>query len=166
MKALILYRTFYGNTKQVAEEIGRRLEAAGHKAQACDLRRQRVLGLADFDLVLIGAPTRMARAGWRAMYALRRLRRQGLGAKPLVVFDTYGPVPVDPEKLKEDRKWFFPGAAGRLAEKAKRLGLNVYAQVLRCEVKEMKGPLKEDEPEKIAAFIRELLAVIGKDIQK
>ena len=166
MKALILYRTFYGNTRQVAEEIGRRLEAAGHQAQRCDLRRQRVPGLADFDLVLLGAPTRMARAGWRAMYALRRLRRKRLGARLLVIFDTYGPVPTDPAKLQESRKWLFPGAAGRLAEKAKRLGLNVYAQVLRCEVREMKGPLQEGEPEKIAAFVKELLATVGRDNKK
>lgn len=161
MKALILYRTFYGNTRQVAEEIGRRLEAAGHQAEACDLR-QRIPKLSVFDLVLIGAPTRMGRAGWRAMFALRRLRRMGIGSKPLAVFDTYGPVPAEPEKLQESRKWLYPGAAGRLAARAGKLGLNVHAQVLRCEVKEAKGPLKDGEPEKIAAFVKELAALVGK----
>lgn len=161
MKALILYRTHYGNTRQVAEEIGRQLEAAGYQAEASDLLR-RLPGLSGFDLVLIGAPTRMARAGWRAMFTLRRLRRMGIGAKPLAVFDTYGPLPADPEKLQEDRRWFYPGAAGRLADRARKLGLNIRAQVLRCEVKEAKGPLKEGELEKVAGFVTELVAAAGK----
>jgi flavorubredoxin len=161
MKALILYRSHFGNTRQVAEEIGRRLEATGHQAEACNLR-QSIPNLSAFDLVLIGAPTRMARAGWRAMFALRRLRRMGIGTKPLAVFDTYGPVPTDPEKLQESQKWLYPGAAGKLADRARKLGLNVHAQVLRCEVKEMKGPLKEGELEKVASFVNEFAATAGK----
>jgi len=161
MKALILYRTHYGNTRQVAEEIGRQLAAAGHQAETCDLL-QRLPGLSAFDMVLIGAPTRMARAGWRAMFTLRRLRRMGIGGKSLVVFDTYGPVPTVPEKLQEDGKWFYPGAAGRLADRAGKLGLNVHAQVLRCQVQEAKGPLQEGELEKVAGFVTELIASFGK----
>jgi flavodoxin len=152
MKALILYRSHYGNTKLVAEEIARQLEAAGHDADAHRLRR-RLPDPKKYDWVWVGSPTRMARASWRMMRCLRRLRWKGIGERPLVVFDTFGPMPVDPGKLQESEKWLYPGAAGKLAAKAQKLGLNVYDLTLRCEVKEMKGPLKDGEKEKIVQFV-------------
>jgi len=157
MKALILYRSHYGNTKQVADEIVRQVVASGHDATAHRLRR-RLPRPAGFDFVFVGSPTRMARASWRMMRALRRLRWKKIGRKPLAVFDTYGPVPSDPEEVKENEKWLYPGAAGRLAERARELGLNVYPEVLRCEVQGMKGPLKAGELEKVAPFVREFIA--------
>jgi len=159
MKALIIYRSHYGNTKQVAEEIARQIEASGHEATVHCVRR-RVPRPAAFDLVLVGSPTRMARASWRMMRALRRLRWRKIGQKPLAVFDTYGPVPTDPEELKKSEKWLYPGAAGRLQARAKELGLNVYPDVLRCEVQGAKGPLKGGELEKITGFVKGLLASI------
>jgi flavodoxin I len=161
MKALILYRSHYGNTRQVAEEIAKQLEAAGHDATVHRLRR-RLPRPKGADLVLVGSPTRMARASWRMMRALRRLRRKGIGDKPLAVFDTYGPVPADPGELQKADKWLHPGAAGRLAAKAKELGLNVFPKTLRCEVRGLKGPLKDGELDKIAAFVKELVAAAGK----
>jgi flavodoxin len=159
MKALILYRSHYGNTRQVAEEIARQIEASGHEAGLRELR-QRLPDLQGIGLALIGAPTRMGRASWSAMCALKQLAKKGFGAHPLVVFDTYGPVPADPEKLKKADKWLFPGAAGKLAARAKELGLSVFPQTLRCEVQGMKGPLKEGEMDKVARFVNDFFKTI------
>ena len=162
MKALILYRSHYGNTRQVAEEIARQVEAAGHDATVHRLRR-RLPRPKGADFVLVGSPTRMARASWRMMRALRRLRWKGIGDRPLAVFDTYGPVPADPGELQKAEKWLYPGAAGRLAAKAKELGLNIFPQTLRCEVQDMRGPLKDGELDKVAPFVKELVASIEKN---
>jgi len=156
MKALILYRSHYGNTKEVAEVMAGEVKRLGHEALIQDLRL-RLPELTDVDLVMIGAPTRMARVTWKAYRALRRLRRKDFGNKPVAVFDTYGPEPADPVKREEDRKWIHPGAAGRLLDKAAELGLNVRAECLRCEVEGMKGPLKKGEKEKAIAFARKLM---------
>ena len=161
MRALILYRSYHGNTSQVAEVLAGEIEKLGHQADVRDLRR-RLPDLCDIDCVLIGAPTRMGRATWKARRALRRLRRQGLGAKPLGIFDTYGPLPTDSAKLEEDRKWFYPGAVGMLQARAQKLGLHVLPKTLRCQVQGAKGPLQEGEAEKAAQFAREFVAACEK----
>ena len=161
MKALVLYRSYHGNTRDVAEALAVEMTKLGLQAEVRDLHPP-LPGLQDIDCVLIGAPTRMARVTWKARRALRRLRRIGLGAKPLAIFDTYGPLPADPAKLEEDRKWFYPGAAGRMQELAQKLGLNVFAKTLRCLVQGAKGPLQEGELEKAAQFAREFVAAAEK----
>ena len=162
MKALILYRSFYGNTKQVAEAIAGELRAADHEAAVRDVR-MKLPALQDTDIVFIGAPTRMARPGRRAMKALRGLKKAGLGAgKTVALFDTYGPVPATPEELEKSRKWLYPGAAGILQQAAQNRGLKVHPEVLRCEVKEMKGPLADQALEQAAEFVHGLLAGLGR----
>ena len=78
MKALVLYRSHYGNTRRVAEAIAERLAAKGHAVVVQDVRR-RLPGLTDVDVTFNGAPTRMKRAGFRSMGVLRKLKRRGFG---------------------------------------------------------------------------------------
>jgi flavodoxin I len=163
MKTLILYRSYHGNTKEVADAIAGQIRAQGHIAEVNDLRR-RLPDLRDIDAVFIGSPTRMARVNRRARRVLKRLYKKGFAGKPVAVFDTYGPVPTSAEELEKGRKWLYPGAAGILQETAKSLGLNVYSETLRCEVGGMKGPLKDKELEKAAAFAKNFLATTVKKI--
>ncbi len=160
MKGLILFRSHYGNTKQVAEAIAGQISVLGHESVVQDLRR-RLPDLQSFDFILIGAPTRMARVTRKAVRALKRLRKRCLGDKPLAVFDTYGPVPSEPRELEKAKKWLYPGAAGILQTAAKAQGLNVYPNALRCEVAGMKGPLKDKELDRAAAFAKEFLAALA-----
>jgi flavodoxin len=157
MKALILFRSHFGNTQQVAEALAKELAGSGADSVVQDLR-QRLPDLGEFEAVLVGAPTRMARVTRKAKSVLKRLSKKGWGRKPVAVFDTYGPMPKTPEELEKGRKWLYPGAAGILQERAKALGLNVYDRTLRCEVSDMKGPLKEGELEKAALFARDFAA--------
>jgi flavodoxin len=157
MKALVLFRSHYGNTKQVAEAIAGQISALGHESIVQDLRRK-LPALEGFDFIFIGAPTRMAKVSRKALRVLKRLRKRGYTTKPIAIFDTYGPVPTKPEELEKGRKWLYPGAAGIMQSTAKTLGLNVYPNALRCEVKGMKGPLADRELDKVAAFVREFVS--------
>jgi multimeric flavodoxin WrbA len=157
MKALVLFRSYYGNTKLVAEALAKELGARGAAAEVRDLRR-RLPDLAGVDLVLVGAPTRMARVTWRAKSVLKKLKRKGFIAGKVAVFDTYGPIPKTPEELEKGRKWLYPGAAGILHKTAVALGLNVHPAALRCEVSEMKGPISDAEMLKTADFVAEILS--------
>lgn len=160
MKALVLFRSHFGNTRQVAEFIAREIAALGHEAVVQDLRRK-LPDLEGFDVIFIGAPTRMGRVTRRALRALKRLAKKGGARKPIAVFDTYGPVPAKPEEREKAEKWLDPGAAGKMQKVAKKLGLNVYPKTLRCEVQGMKGPLGNDGQEKAAAFTREFVSSAG-----
>jgi len=160
MKALILYRSYHGNTKQVAEAIAGQVQTQGHESLVQDLRRK-LPDLRTFDFVFIGAPTRFARVTRKALRALKRLRKKGCVEKPVAVFDTYGPIPTKPEDLEKGKKWLYPGAAGIMHKAAEAHGLNAYSETLRCEVQELKGPLADNELEKAASFTKEFLSTIG-----
>ena len=161
MKILILYRSHYGNTKKVAEAIASAIRDSGHETEVQDLRR-RIPDLAAFGAVFVGAPTRMARVTGRAKRVLKALKKKGFTG-PVAVFDTYGPVPAKPEELEKAHKWLFPGAAGIMQALGTQLGLNIYAEALRCEVQSgMKGPLKDGETGKAAAFAKKFISVIRK----
>jgi flavorubredoxin len=161
MKALILFRSYFGNTKQVAEVIAREITVLGDEPIVQDLRTK-LPDLQSFDFIFIGAPTRMARVNRKALRALKRLHKKRVGQKPIAVFDTYGPVPTKPKEMEKAKKWLEPGAAGKMLEVAKGLGLNVYAKTLRCEVQGMKGPLGNGGQERAASFTREFVSSIGK----
>jgi flavodoxin len=161
MKALVLFRSYYGNTAQVAQAIDQQIRAMGHESIVSDLR-QRLPDLNGIDLIMIGSPTRMARANRKAVGVLKRLAKKGFAGKPVAVFDTYGPVPTKPEELEESKKWLYPGAAGILHKAASDQGLKVYADTLRCEVKGFKGPLAENELARAASFAKEFISSIGK----
>jgi len=156
MKALVLYRSYHGNTKLVAEAIAKEIRALGHETVIQDLRR-RLPDPSGYSCAIVGAPTRMARVTWRARRVLRKLGRRGFAGKPVAIFDTFGPVPTDPQGLEKARNWITPGAAGIMEKIAKESGLSVHEKALRCEVAGMNGPLKELELEKAAAFARELI---------
>jgi flavodoxin len=161
MKALVLFRSYYGNTKQVAEVIAQQISALGHESTVQDLR-QKLPDLNSIDFIMIGAPTRMARVTRKAISVLKQLRKKGFAGKPIAVFDTYGPVPTKPEEKEKSKKWLYPGAAGIMQKVAKDQGLNVYENTLRCEVKGLKGPLADNEQEKAASFTKEFVSIIGK----
>ena len=162
MKGLVLFISHYGNTKQVAETIAQQITESGHEAVIHDLR-QKFPDLQGFDFILIGSPTRFARPNGKAVGALKQLRKKGFAEKPVAIFDTYGPIPTNPEELEKGRKWLYPGAAGIMQKVAKEQGLNVYPETLRCEVLGgLKGPLKEHELEKTASFTKEFLTKITK----
>lgn len=157
MHILVLYRSYHGNTRAVADAIAGRLRSRGHQADVRDVR-QPLPDLSGVDRVLVGAPTRFARVSAAATSALRKLRRRGFGGKLVGVFDTYGPLPKTPEEERENRKWLEPGAAGILHRKAEALGLRVFPESLRCAVAEAYGPLAKGALEKAAGFAERFAA--------
>jgi flavodoxin len=161
MKALILYRSYHGNTKQVAEVIAQQIGALGNESTVQDLR-QKLPDLNNIDLIMIGAPTRMARVNRKAIGVLKQLRKKGFARKPIAVFDTYGPIPTNPEDLEKSKKWLYPGAVGIMQNVARDQGLNVYEKILRCEVKGLKGPLADNARANAASFAKEFISFIGK----
>jgi hypothetical protein len=159
MKGLILYRSHYGNTKLVADTIAKQIKASGHEVTVQDVR-EALPELLPMDFVFIGSPTRFAKPDGKALKAIKQLKKKNFTKKPVIIYDTYGPAPVDPQEILNN-KWLYPGAAGIMHRTAQEQGLNVCPQILRCAVQTgQKGPLAEHELEKAAAFTNGLLAKI------
>jgi hypothetical protein len=157
MKALVLYRSFNGNTKQVAEAIGQRLGTLGYDSVVQDVRA-RLPDLWQVDIVLNGAPTRMARVNRRSVSIFGKLRRKGLANKPIAIFDTCSPLPTDPAERAKAESWIVPGAAGIMHAAAAKAGLNVFKDTLRCPVKALRGPLVDDALEQAGGFVERFVA--------
>ncbi len=156
MKALILFRSYYGNTKQVAETIGRRLREADYQTAVQDARAK-LPELSDVDVIFNGAPTRIKRVNRRSLGVLKQLKKKGY-RRPIAIFDTCAILPREAAELEKARGWIVPGAAGIMHARAKELGLNVYKDTLRCEVREMKGPLADGALQKAIAFAEAFIA--------
>jgi flavodoxin len=162
LKILILFRSYFGNTKQVADAIAQQMKSAAHEVDLRDVR----LGLPDLagiDAIVLGAPTRRGRVARKVRNAIRALKRNGCGDKPIAVFDTISMSPPTPlgslllvsrgrEESENAKKWLEPGAVGAMQQIAREIGLNLFPEVLRCEVIGTKGPLAENATGKAAAF--------------
>jgi menaquinone-dependent protoporphyrinogen IX oxidase len=159
MEGLVLYRSYFGNTKQIAEAIGKQIAEAGYNQVFRDVREP-LPDLSQVAFIFLGSPTRMARVNRKAKKVLKRLKKRSV-KQPVVIFDTYGPVPTDAEELRKAQKWIEPGAAGILMTRAQACGLNVYGKTLRCEVTDLKGPLGEHEVEKAMTFTKEFLTTLA-----
>jgi flavodoxin len=162
MNGLIACDSYFGNTLQVAETLAEELRAAGHDVTVVNLHEQKLDArkppAADAGFLGIGGPTRMARMSRRARSFAKKLDAAAVAGRPVFVFDTYGPLDADPAKNEEDGKWFYPGGGEKLKDTLAEQGVDVYPEVLRCLVIEMKGPLVTDALESARQFARRFAA--------
>jgi len=157
MNGLIACDSYFGNTLQVAESLAEELRAAGHDVTVVNLHTQKLDArkppAADAGFLGIGGPTRMARMSRRTRSFAKKLDAATAAGRPVFVFDTYGPLDADPAKHQDD-KWFYPGGGERLRTQLTEQGVEVYPEVLRCLVTDMKGPLVTGALESAREFAR------------
>ena len=143
MNGLIACDSYFGNTLQVAESLAEELRAAGHDVTVVNLHKEKLdlrkPPAADAGFLGIGGPTRMAKMSRRTRSFAKKLDAATAAGRPVFVFDTYGPLDADPTK-HEDDKWFYPGGGVKLKDALTEQGVDVYPEVLRCLVTDMKGP--------------------------
>lgn len=143
MKAMVVYDSASGNTKQIAEAIGRGLggDAKVYRADVVDGNAVKKV-----DLLVAGSPT----YGGRPTEALARMMDRIIPALPagisVAAFDT---------RLKARFVKLFGFAADKIAARFKEKG----ARVVGTEgffVKGRKGPLVQGEIERAASWGRQL----------
>jgi flavorubredoxin len=156
MEVLVVYDSYYGNTKAVAEAIAEEVRSAGHEARVHSARKW-LPENTRADMMMLGSPTRVARMTRSTKKVVKKLRGSSWGSKPIFTFDTVMPGVVG-------RPGTWGGTAGqKLHDLAKDMGLNVQEPVLHAEVTDMKGPLAADALEKAKVFAREAMSKVGGD---
>lgn len=160
MKGVVVYDTYYGNTKRVAEAIAEQIKAEGHEAELRNVR-EKYPAPPSGDFMFVGSPIRFAKVTGRTSRFVKKMDRESWRNKPMAVFVTVAPPPENaPEKEKASaEKWVYSGGP-KLRDLAKDRGLNVVDKVLHVSVKDMKGPLADNAVEQTKEYVHEFVTTL------
>ena len=154
MKALVVYDSMFGNTEQVAQEIGQALLSEGHEVQTLRVTEASSQQATEVDVLLVGSPTRAFRPTPAITQFLKEIPDNGLQGIKVGAFDTR----VSLEEVNSKVLTFFVKLFGYAAEPmAKRLQQKGGAQALSPEgfiVTGKEGPLREGELERAAGWAK------------
>jgi flavorubredoxin len=141
LKVSVAYDTKYGNTKLMAENIVSGLrEVKSIDVTISDVDKVDIDGIADFDVILIGAPNHFGRPSRKIIKFIDKLGKLGLEGKQVAVFDTY---------LGKD----FEKAVKKMEERINdKTSLKLITPGLSVRVGGMKGPVTEEELQKSKEF--------------
>lgn len=146
MKALIVYDSLYGNTEKIAMALAEAVVPRG-EVKMVRAGEADVLELPSADLLIIGSPTHGGRPTPAMLDFLDKVPASSLQGIKVAAFDT-----------RASQKWvkIFGFAAGKIADSLKAKGAAVVGSPGAFFVKGKEGPLKEGEPERAAAWGREI----------
>lgn len=157
MKGIVVFDSVYGNTKLVAEAIAEQIRADGHSVEILNLGEKEPTKV-DADFMFLGSPTRIGRMTKRAKGFLEGLDKELWKNKPIVTFDTVGPLSEDLEKRKKWLERIDKSAATRMQDIVRGRGLNAHPEVLHIPVTGFKGPLASDALEMAREFTHRTVA--------
>lgn len=154
MNGIVVYDSYYGNTKLVALAIAEQIKSEGHNAELVNLREGRPKQVSA-DFMFIGSPTRIGKMTRKTKKFIKKIDRTTWGTKPVVAFDTYMLATDDSERM---RRWTEYGAGYMIYDMLKELGFSVRSPPLKCLVDDVKGPLASDALDKAKKYTHEFIA--------
>ena len=135
MRVIVVYDSWYGDTRKVAEEIARGIAATlGVDPAVVEVDHAVPAGLRAADLVVVGTPNHFGGPTRKILLLVRGLRAGGRLGGMVAVFDTC-----------------FAGEAGKAAEKLARRFEDLQGpgvpppSELSCLVDGMRGPVHDGE---------------------
>lgn len=144
MKVMVIYESAYGNTEQIARAIASTLGTPDDveviRAGSVDPENLR-----GYEMVVIGAPTYGGRPMPPVQEFLNKIPENVIKGVKIAAFDTRIPTKI---------VGIFGYAAGKIANNLKRKGAIPVMAPEGFFVKGSKGPLKEGELERAAAWGR------------
>ena len=140
MKAIVVYDSVYGNTEEIARAIGDAINGEVNVLRAGEVD---LPDMESVDLFIVGSPTQGGRPLQPVQDLIEKLPESSLKGTNVAAFDT-----------RLTAKWvvIFGYAAGRIAKNLEKKGGNLVASPEGFFVKGGKGPLKEGELERAAAW--------------
>lgn len=153
MKALVVYDSFFGNTKQVALAIGDGLtsEESCETLHVSDATPEHLKGL---DILIVGSPTRAFRPTKPITDFLNSIPRDGLKGIKVAAFDTRMSTADVRPRFLSTMVGLFGYAAKPIADKLAKKGGTLIAQPEGFFVKGSEGPLKDNELERASAWVK------------
>jgi len=153
MKALVVYDSFFGNTKQVALAIGDGLtsEESCETLHVSDATPEHLKGL---DILIVGSPTRAFRPTKPITDFLNSIPRDGLKGIKVAAFDTRMSTADVRPRFLSTMVGLFGYAAKPIADRLAKKGGTLIAQPEGFFVKGSEGPLKDNELERASAWVK------------
>ncbi|HEX7586771.1 MAG TPA: flavodoxin family protein [Anaerolineae bacterium] len=155
MKTLIIYDSFFGNTEQVAQAIGKAL-SSHEQVEICRVSGVKPEQLEGVKLLIVGSPTRGFRPTPAIMDLLKGISANALQDVKVATFDTR--IATSDIKSTALRLMVnFGGyAAAPIAALLKKKGGEQIAPPEGFFVQDREGPLKAGELERAANWARQL----------
>ncbi len=110
--------------------------------------------------MFIGSPTRVGRMTRPTKEFINGLDVGIWSNRPIVAFDTVGPLPKEEEKRKKWLERIDKGAATRIQDLARERGLKVHPEPLHIAVTGFKGPLASDALDLAREFARKFILTL------
>ena len=142
MKALVVYDSATGNTEKIAQAMA---AAIGGDVKALRAGEVNPADLKSLDLLIVGCPTYGGRPTPAMKELLGKISPDDINGVNVATFDT---------RLTAKIARVFGFAAGRIAKALKGKGANIIGTAEGFLVVSGKGPLKEGELERAAAWAR------------
>ncbi len=153
MKAVIVYDSYFGNTKIVSEEIQKNLKGEIKVVFVEDFNFDM---LDNIDLLIVGSPTRAFNASEKINKFIKSLNESKIKNIDVIAFDTR----MDVEKINNKFLTFmakhFGYASEKIEKKFKKLGANIKIPSQGFYVEGEKGPLQKGENKKIKEWLASL----------
>lgn len=153
MKALVVYDSFFGNTKQVALAIGNALgsEENVKTLRVSDIAPEHLEGL---DVLVVGSPTRAFRPTKPITNFLNSIPQDGLKGIKVAAFDTRMSTEDVHSRFLNMMVKLFGYAAKPISDRLTKKGGTLIAQPEGFFVKGSEGPLKDNEFERASAWLK------------
>ena len=146
MKVFVVYDSMFGNTKKVAEEIGKSInEIEGMEVLVNDVKEVKSNDVLDYDVILVGSPNHMGGPTRPIKKFIDGLGKIGLKEKKIAVFDTYVKKNVGKAVRKMEKK---------ISKNVPKLIL--MSPGLSIKVVGIRGPIEEGELSRAIDFAKDL----------
>ena len=157
MKALVVFDSFFGNTEQIARAIGTAL-ADDYEVGLVRVGEFKPEQLSGVQLLIVGSPTRGFRPTPAINAFISGIPAGGLKGVEVAAFDTRITAQDVNNIVYTPMVKIFGYAAKPIADKLARKGSHVIVLPEGFHVEGEKGPLKEGELERAAAWAKQNLA--------
>jgi flavodoxin I len=147
MKALIVYDSVYGNTEKIAKAVAEAITPTG-EVKMLQTGEANPSELESLDLLIVGSPIHGGRPTPGVQDFLNKTTQQSLKDIKVAAFDT---------RATSKFAKIFGNAAGRIARQLTKKGGVLIASPEGFFVTGTKGPLREGELERAAAWAKSIL---------
>lgn len=150
MKVIIVYDSYFGNTKSVSEEIKKNLKGDINIVFVDDFT---ISMLNNINLLIVGSPTRAFNASEKIKKFINSLDETKIKNIDVITFDTRIDVKKINNKFLKFMAKHFGYASEKIEKKLKQMGANIKVSNKGFYVEGEKGLLQKGENKKIKEWL-------------